>query len=145
MKRSFVALAAAGVLCIAAATSIHGCAARTSALAASTYGKSSGYRSATAYVEMAPDRVFNSAVGMLLERGDFEITDLKEADKRCTAASGDYRLTLRVLESGHNRSRLSVLIVGGDDPMANQKLADELTRKTCARLPMPCEIKAVDP
>jgi len=115
------------------------CATGTSAAAASTYGRTSVYRSATAYVELAPDQTFNSAVRMLLERGDIEITDLKEANNRFKAVAGDRKLTVRVIESGTGRSRLSVLVGGGDDPNRNQELADRLMQQICGRLEVACE------
>jgi hypothetical protein len=108
-------------------------------MAGSTYGKVSVYRSATAYVRLAPDQVFNPVVEMLLERGDIKITDLKEASNRCRAVTGDRELTLRVIESGTGRSRLSVLVGGGDDPDANQELADTLMQQICGRLTVECE------
>jgi hypothetical protein len=123
----------------------YGCATGTSAVAASTHGSASVYRSATAYVQLAPDQAFNPAVKLLLERGDIEITDLKEANNRCSAVEGDHRLTFRVIESVGGRSRLSMLVGGGDDREANQELADELIRRICARLPTPCEFGAVEP
>jgi len=118
----------------------YGCATGTSAVAASTHGSASVYRSATAYVQLAPEQAFNPAVKMLLERGDIEITDLKEANNRCSAVEGDHRLTFRVIESGGGRSRLSMLVGGGDDPDANQELADTLIQAICGRLPAACEL-----
>ena len=112
----------------------------TSAVAASTHRSASVYRSATAYVQLEPDQAFNRAVKMLLERGDIEITDLKEANNRCSAVEGDHRLTFRVIESGGGRSRLSMLVGGGDDPDANQELADTLIQAICGRLPTACEL-----
>ena len=117
---------------------LSGCATGTSAAAASTYGRTSVYRSATAYVELAPDQTFNSAVRMLLERGDIEIIDLKEANTRFKAVAGDRKITFRVIESGTGRSRLSVLVGGGDDPNRNQELANRLMQQICGRLTIAC-------
>ena len=136
-----VVIAAVAVVAIVAC----GCATGTSAAAASTHGRASVYRSATAYVRLAPDQAFNPAVNVLLERGDVEITDLKEANNRCKAVEGDHKLTFRVIESGDGRSRLSMLVGGGDNPDANQELADDVNRKICAHLPVPCEFGAVEP
>lgn len=108
-------------------------------MAASTHGRASVYRSATAYVELAPDQAFNPAVKMLLERGDVEITDLKEAENRCRAVSGHHTITLRVIESAEGRSRISILVGGGDDPEGSQVLADDLIWRICARLGTKCE------
>ena len=52
------------------------------------------------HVQLAPDQAFNPAVKILLERGDIEITDLKEHDNRCRAVAGDRKLTFRVVEYG---------------------------------------------
>jgi hypothetical protein len=139
VKRSLVLTPAVGTLVAAIAIGLCGCATGTSAVAASTHGKASVYRSATAYVELAPDKAFNPAVKMLLERGDIEITDLKEANNRCKAVAGDRTLTFRVIESGTGRSRLSVLVGGGDNPDANQELADRLMQQICGRLEVACE------
>jgi len=111
-------------------------------MAASTHGAASVYRSAIAYVQLAPDKAFNPAVNMLLERGDIEITDLKEVNYRCNAAIGDHTLTFRVIESGNGRSRLSMLVGGGDNPEVNQELADKLMGEICHRLAGACESEA---
>lgn len=116
-----------------------GCTSGASAVAGSTYSSGSVYRSATAYVQIAPDQAFNPAVKMLLERGDIEITDLKEADNRCKAVTGDHKITFRVIESGAGRSRLSMLVGGGRDPVSNQELADDLLQTICRRLSAACE------
>ena len=118
---------------------ICGCATGTSAIAASTHGKASVYRSATAYVQLAPEQAFNPVAKMLLEWGDIEITDLDEAAFSCKAVAGDRRLTFRVIESSGGRSRLSMLVGGGDDPEANQELAEELLQRICASLSVKCE------
>ena len=115
------------------------CATGTSAAAASTYGRTSVYRSATAYVQIAPDQAFKAVVEMLLAQGDIKITELEEADARCSAVSGDNKLTLRVIESGEGRSRMSILIGGGDATEANQQLADALMQQICGRLDVACE------
>ena len=140
MKRSLIFVPAVGVLVAAMVIGICGCATGTSAVAASTHGRASVYRSATAYVQLAPEQAFDPAVKILLERGDIEITDLKEANNRCSAVEGDHRLTFRVIESGGGRSRLSMLVGGGDDPDANQELADTLIQAICGRLPAACEL-----
>ena len=114
-------------------------------MAASTHGRASVYRSETAYVELAPDQAFNPAVKMLLERGDIEITDLKEAENRCRAVSGHHTITLRVIESGDGRSRISILVGGGDDPDASRDLADDLIWRICARLGTKCDFRADEP
>jgi len=139
MKRSLILIPAVVALVAAIAIATCGCATGTSAVAASTHGRASVYRSATAYVQLAPDKAFNPAVKMLLERGDIEITDLKEADNRCKAIAGERGLTFRVIESGDGRSRLSMLVGGGDDPDANQELADRLMHQICGRLGVACE------
>ncbi len=108
-------------------------------MAASTHGRTSVYRSATAYVQLAPDKAFNPAVKVLLERGDIEITDLEEAENRCKAVAGDRKLTFRVIESENGSSRLSLLVGGGDDPAANQELADRIMQQICGHLGVVCE------
>jgi len=90
-------------------------------------------------VQLAPDQAFNPAVKILLERGDIEITDLKEHDNRCRAVAGDRKLTFKVVDTGTGRSRLSMVVGGGNDPEANQELADKLVRTICGRLPVSCE------
>jgi hypothetical protein len=131
-------IVACGALVLAMTAGSLGCATGGSAAAASTYGKASVYRSATAYVQLAPEQAFNPAVKMLLERGDIEITDLKEANNRCKAVTDDFKLTFRVIESGPGRSRLSMLVGGGNDPGANQELAERLMRAICGRLTVDC-------
>jgi len=115
------------------------CATGTSAVAASTYGRTSVYRSATASVRLTPDRAFDSAVKTLLERGDIQITELKEADRRCRAVSGDRKLTFKVVDVGSGRSRMSMVVGGGRDPDANQDLADGLIGAVCGHFPVACE------
>ena len=88
---------------------------------------------------LAPDQAFNPAVEVLLERGDIEITDLKEADNRCRAVVGDHKITFKVVASGAGLARLSMVVGGGDDPGVNQELADSLMRGICSRLPVACE------
>ena len=139
MKRSLIVIPAVGSLVATIVIVNYGCATGSSAVAASTHGRASVYRSDTAYVQLAPAQAFNSAVKMLLERDDIEITDLKEADNRCKAVIGDHKLTFRVIESGGGRSRLSMLVGGGDDPDANQELADMLMHQICGRLGVACE------
>lgn len=131
--------AALGALLVATALVACGCATGTSAVAGMTYQKSSVYRSATAHVALAPEDAFNPAVKLLLERGDIDVTKLKESESRCSAVAGKHKLTLRVVEAGPGRSRLSMLVGGGHDPEANQELADELVRRICSRLSVQCE------
>ena len=128
-----------GGLIVAVTVSGVGCTVGASATAASTYGKGSVYRSASATVQLAPDQAFNPAVRVLLERGDIEITDLKEHDNRCRAVAGDRRLTFKVVDTGTGRARLSMVVGGGNDPEANQDLAEGLVRAICSRLPVACE------
>ncbi len=132
-------LAACCAVVVAIMLTASGCATGTSAAAASTYGKASVYRSATAYVELAPGAAFKPAVELLLGRKDIKITDLEEASNRCTAVMGERKLTFRVVESGPDRCRLSVLVGGGDDPEANQELADQLMQNICRHLGEACE------
>lgn len=133
--------------CLLASTTVTtaACATGASAVAASTHGKASVYRSATAYVQLAPEQAFSTAVKFLLGRGDIKITDLKEAENRCSAVRDNHRLTLRVIESGDGRSRISILVGGGDDPIASQDLADDLVWRICARLGTKCEIRTDEP
>jgi hypothetical protein len=138
-RRRTLEIVVFGGLAAAMSGGSFGCAAGATSAAASTYGSASLYRSATAYVQLAPDKAFNPAVKMLLERGDIEITDLKEADNRCKAVAGDRKLTFRVIESVAGRSRLSILVGGGNDPDANQNLADSLMQTICSRLSVACE------
>jgi hypothetical protein len=145
MKRSLLFSLAVGALLASIALWASACATGTSAVAASTHGKASVYRSATAYIRLTPDRAFKPAVEMLLERGDIEITDLKEANNRCKAVAGDRKLTFRVIESTEERSRLSLLVGGGDDPVANQELADRLMQQICGRLGVACDFGVDDP
>ena len=58
MTRSRVSTA---VMIAIVAIVAYGCATGTSAVAASTHGSASVYRSATAYVQLAPDQAFNRA------------------------------------------------------------------------------------
>jgi hypothetical protein len=133
------ALAACCAVVVAILLSASGCATGTSAAVASTYGKASVYRSATAYVDLAPGDAFKPAVELLLGRKDIKITDLVEANTRCTAIMGDRSLTFRVVESGPDRCRLSILVGGGDNPEANQELADQLMQNICRHLGAACE------
>lgn len=137
-KRSSVAIPEL-TLAAALALGVSGCATGTSAVAASAHGGASLYRSATAYAQLAPNEAFNPAVEMLQERDDIEITDLAESDNRCKAVAGDRKLTFRVIESANGRSRLSILVGGGDDPEANQELAESLMHDICARIGPVCE------
>lgn len=129
----------AGALCIAIAIGISGCATGTSTMAASTHAKSSLYRSASATVRLTPEHTFEPAVKLLLERDDIEITDLEEANNSCKAIAGSRKLTLRVIKVDDERSRLSLLVGSGDDPEANQELAEILIQDICARLEAACE------
>jgi hypothetical protein len=130
---------------LATVVGVCGCAARTSVIASSTHGRASNYRFATTYVEMVPEEVFDTAVTMLRESGDIEVTDLNEPDNRCGAVSGDLKLTFRVLEATEGRSRLSAMVGGGHDPDGNQELADTMIRRVCERLPEPCETGDIEP
>lgn len=116
-----------------------GCAMGTSAVGASTYQKSSVYRSASATVDLGPEDAFGAAVKLLLEREDIEITELEEGANRCSARVGDHTLTLRVTAVGPGRTRLSMLVGGGRDAEANQNLADEIVDEACARLGNICD------
>ncbi len=128
-----------GALILAAAIGACGCATGTSMVAASAYRKASVYGTATAYVRLAPEDAFESSVKTLSELGDIEITALDEASTRCTAVAGDRALTFRVFQSDAGRSRLSLLVGGGDDPVANQKLANQLMQQMCGHLDAACE------
>lgn len=145
MRRAFLMWAAVGALYAVIAIGTCGCATRTSAVAASTYGRATVYRSANAYVQLAPDQAFKPVVEMLLARSDIKITELEEADNRCSAVSGDHKLTLRVIESGDGRSRISILVGGGNDPNENQDLADDLIWRICARLGTVCDFGTAAP
>jgi hypothetical protein len=128
-----------GVLLFVIAIGTCGCATGTSTMAASTHAKSSLYRSASATVRLTPEHTFEPAVTLLLERDDIEITVLTEADNRCQAIAGSRKLTLRVIKVDDERSRLSLLVGSGDDPEANQELAEILIQDICARLEAACE------
>jgi hypothetical protein len=116
-----------------------GCAMGTSAVGASTYQKASIYRSAAATVDLGPEDAFEAAVKLLLERDDIEITELEEDANRCSARAGDQTLTLRIIEVGSERTRLSLLVGGGRDTESNQDLADEMIAEVCARLGSACD------
>jgi len=116
-----------------------GCAMGTSAVGASTYQKASVYRSAAATVDLGPEDAFEAAVKLLLERDDIEITELDEEANRCSARAGDQTLTLRIIEVGSERTRLSLLVGGGRDTESNQDLADEMIAEVCARLGSACD------
>jgi hypothetical protein len=116
-----------------------GCAAGTSTVAASAYRKAAVYGTSKAYVQMAPEDAFKPGMAILAELEDTKITALDEDSTRCTAAHGDRMLTFRVFVSGDGRSRLSLLVGGGDDAVANQELADQLMKKICEQLDATCE------
>ena len=116
-----------------------GCAMGSSAVGASTYQKSTVYRSAAATVDLGPEDAFEAAVKLLLERDDIEITELEEGANRCTARAGDHKLTLRVTAVGPGRTRLSMLVGGGRDTESNQTLADEIVEEVCARFAKKCD------
>jgi hypothetical protein len=139
MKRIAWRAATLVVLLGLATIGVTGCAMGTSAVGASTYQKSSAYRSAAATVDLGPEDAFEAAVKLLLERDDIEITELEEGANRCAARAGDHKLTLRVTEVSPGRCRLSMLVGGGNDAEANQSLADELLTRICARLGTKCE------
>lgn len=128
-----------GVLALAVVIGASGCAAAASTTAASTYRKVSLYRSAAAYAPQASDEVFDSAAKLLLDRDDIDITDLNEAHRQCTAVAGDRTLTLRVINAGPGRSRISLLVGGIEDDAGSQALADGLLEAICSRLAVPCE------
>ena len=139
VKRSPTFLSAGGALLATVVLWVSACATGTSIFGASTYGKASVYRSASAYVRLPADQVFNAVVKMLLERGDIELTDLKEAENRFRAVAAGRKLSFRVIESTNEKSRLSLLVGSGDDPEVNQELADRLMQQICGRLEVPCE------
>ena len=122
-----------------AAIGAGGCAMRISAAGASTYQKSSVYRSAAATIGLNPEDAFDAAATLLLEHGGIEITKLEERENRCSAVAGEHKLTLRVTEVGPGRTRVSILVGGGRDAEANQRLADEIVEEICARLGTTCE------
>jgi hypothetical protein len=72
--------------------------------------------------------------GSLLEREDIEITELGEAGNSCKAVAENRTLTLRVIESAPGRSRLSLMVGGGSDGDANDRLAKDLLVAICGRL-----------
>lgn len=139
VKRSPAIPLAGGALLATMALWISACMTGTSTLAASTHRKASVYRSATGYVRLPADQVFNAVVRMLLERGDIELTDLKEAENRFRAVAAGRKLSFRVIESTNEKSRLSLLVGGGDDPETNQEIAERLMQQICGRLEVPCE------
>jgi hypothetical protein len=124
---------------VAATCSVLGCASGAAVAGGSTQRTASDYGSASAYIRLAPNQAFNHGVELMLERGDIEITDIKEADNRCKAVTGSQKLTLRVIEAGPGRSRLSMLVGGGNDRDANQELAGSLIRAICNSLSVSCE------
>jgi hypothetical protein len=133
-------LAICGVLAAVTCAGL-GCASGAAVAGGSTQRTASVYRSATAYIRLAPDQAFNHGVELMLERGDIEITNLKETDNRCKAVTGDHKITFRVIESTEGRSRMSLLVGGGDDPKANQQLADSLLHAICGGLSIACEFE----
>lgn len=108
-------------------------------VAASAYRKASVYGTATAYVRLAPGDAFERAVEILAELEDIEITARDEVSTRCTAVAGNRALTFRVFESDVGRSRLSLLVGGGDDPVANEEMANRLMQEICGHLDAACE------
>jgi hypothetical protein len=135
---SFILVVGVVAAIVAALTAI-GCALGGATGAASTSGAASRYRTASVLVAVEPEKAFKSAVTVLLERGDVEITNLTESKNRCRAAVGRQKLSLRVLESGPDRSRLSLMVGGGDDPSTNLELAEDLLQAICDGLPVSCE------
>jgi hypothetical protein len=133
------ALLAGGGLVAAATLGSFGCAAGTSTVAASAYRKAAVYGTSKAYVQMVPEDAFDLGVATLSQLEDAEITALDEDFARCTATFGDRVLTFRVFESGEGRSRLSLLVGGGDDPDSNQELANRLMGEICRQLGVQCE------
>jgi len=138
MDSCLPSLAVSGLL-IAVAAGAYGCATGTSTVAASAYRKAAVYGTSKAYVRTAPEDAFKDGVRVLGELADTEITALDEKSTRCAAVHGDRVLTFRVFESGDGMSRLSLLVGGGDDSVANQELADRLMREICRRLDVACE------
>ena len=132
-------LARLGAPVVAVAIAAGGCAAGTSMVASSAYRKASVYGTATAYVRLAPNDAFEPAMQALAEMQDIEITALDQASTRCSADAGDREVTFRVFESEVGRSRLSVLVGGGDDPVANQQLANRLMQQICGHFDVTCE------
>ena len=132
-------LARCSALVVAIAVGACGCAAGTSTVAASAYRKAAAYGTSKSYVQMAPEDAFDPGVAILSQLEGAEITALDENFTRCTATFGDRVLTFRVFESGEGRSRLSLLVGGGDDAVANQELADQLMKKICKHLEAACE------
>jgi hypothetical protein len=128
-----------GVLMVAMTIAAGGCATGSSLVAASAYRKASVYGTSKAYVRMAPGAAFKPGLAVLAGLDGFEITALDEDTTRCTALQGDRVLTFRVFESGDEGARLSLLVGGGDDPVANQELADRLMAQICGRLDAACE------
>jgi hypothetical protein len=140
-----LALAPYVALVVAVAIGACGCATGTSTIAASAYRKASVYGTSKSYVQMAPEDAFKPGVAILAELEDTEITALDKDSTRCTAAHRDRVLTFRVFESGDGRSRLSLLVGGGDDADANQELADRLMHEICGRLRVACEFRSDSP
>lgn len=137
--RGWSALTWQGMLVVAVAVGATGCAAASSLVATSAYQKASVYGTSKAYVHMAPGEAFEPAVAVLAELEGVEITAIDEASHRCTADQGDLVATFRVFEAGEGRSRLSLLVGGGDDAAANQELADRLIQRICGGFPEGCE------
>jgi hypothetical protein len=128
------------VLIVAAVTmATTGCLTATSMVASSAYRKASVYGTSNAYVPVVPEVAFERGVAALAGLEDVEITAVDEVTTRCTADQGDRVLTFRVFESTSGRSRLSLLVGGGDDADTNQRLADELMEKICGRFSGGCE------
>jgi hypothetical protein len=127
-----------GVVVVAVAVGTIGCAAASSLVATSAYHKASVYGTSKAYVHMVPGEAFEPGVAVLAELEGVEITAIDETSHRCTAAQGNRVVTFRVFESGGGHSRLSILVGGGDDPDANQRLADSLIRSICRHLGVEC-------
>ena len=116
-----------------------GCAAGSSLVAASAYRKASVYGTSKAYVQMPSAEAFKSGAAVLAELENVEITAMDEDSTRCAATQGDRVATFRVFEAAEGRSRLSLLVGGGEDADANQELADQLMRNICERLDTGCE------
>jgi len=129
------------VLAIVAA----GCASGVSTVAASTARTATNYRSASSHVRLGADEVFDSAVGLLLERDDIEVDGVDEASHRCSAVAGERTLTLRVIDDGTRGSRLSLTVGHGDDGDTNQALAERLLREICRRFGDTCDPAADSP
>jgi hypothetical protein len=88
---------------------------------------------------MVPDDAFAAAANLVRDRDDLGETAFDEAGRRWTGDMRTHTVTVRVIESTPGRSRVTVTVGGGNDPVTNESLAAELLRDVCARFPVPCE------